>query len=100
MIIKKSELIQDLREIYASGGYGAQGLHDPEYDGVCPCFEWNITVDGKPFRAMGRCWRVSRGSDYQDLHYSGDIEIAKALKHCINKQDWYKQYWLIKGEFP
>ena len=94
--MEKKILLEKLKSIEEDGGYGVQELFDKKYEGACPCFSGSINVDGKPFDVWGRCWRTSE--NLQDLHYFGDKEIAEAVKRCLDAQEWYNPYTLIKSE--
>jgi hypothetical protein len=93
----KKELIDKIDKlIQTHDGYGVQDLLSSDYDGACPCFWSDIELDDAKFKCHGRCWRVSENG--QDLHYSGDKEIAEKVKEALDYQKWYQNYTLIKDD--
>lgn len=88
--IKKLQKIED---------YGMQKFWDKHFEGLCPCFRGENTVEGKTIGFWGRCWRVSENE--QDLHVFGDMDmknkklIAKEVKRALDNQEWYNTYTLI-----
>jgi hypothetical protein len=83
--------------------YAPQQL-DPEYDGSCPCFSVQRTINGKALNIVGRCWRVSETYGMQDLYVWGELDqedlerIALALKEKLDEQEWYQPYRIIYCE--
>ncbi|MFA5395712.1 MAG: hypothetical protein WC346_06805 [Methanogenium sp.] len=96
--MKKETLLKKIEKIRKEGGYGLQSLFEKDYDGSCPCFDGKFIVDSKPNEVWGRCWRVSKNA--QDLHFFGDIEIGKAIKRCLDTQEWHNEYTLIIHKKP
>ena len=90
----KGMWILQLKEIEDSGGFGVQKLFEDDYEGSCPCFSGKFRVDDQDCEVWGRCWRVSDKG--QDLHIFAPKEIGEAIKRCLDKQEWYQEYTIIK----
>jgi len=94
--VKIKTLISKLKEIE---NYKMQSFWDKAYEGACPCFSGQKTVEGKTIGFWGRCWRVSEYQ--QDLHVFGTMTIgdkkiiAKEVKRALDAQEWYSDYTLI-----
>ena len=96
--MKIEALLRKIAKIEENGGWGIQQLFEKDYEGGCPCFGGKFIVDGKVNEVWGRCWRVS--DNVQDLNFYGDIKIGKAIKKCLDKQEWYNKYTLIIHKEP
>ena len=97
--MRTDTFIKKLKEIE---DYGMQKFWDDTYDGACPCFSGEKTIDGKKVKVWGRCWRVS--DNRQDLiMYAEDRKllkvIAKEVKRALDAQKWYNPYTLIVKDF-
>lgn len=97
--MEASALIEKLKTI---NDFGMQEFWDKNFNGACPCFNGEKTVDGKTIGFWGRCWRVSDNG--QDLHVWGTIDlknkrlIAKEVKRALDAQEWYMPYTIIFDE--
>lgn len=90
---------EKLQKILENGGWGLQKLFDKDNDGGCPCFSGKFKLGGKICEVQGRCWRVSEKG--QDLHiYCHNNEIIKLIKECLDAQEWYQKYTIIKHRKP
>ena len=72
-----------------------------DYEGCCPCADFELKdADGVVY-AHSRCWRGSDNA--QDLYIWGDHKkiklIAKALKKALDDTEWYNPYTIIYEEF-
>jgi hypothetical protein len=81
---------------------------DKGYEGSCPCFYYNPTVEGKRLVIHGHCWRTTVNSviggckcEYNGVHISGKLpkkdllKIGKAFKKQLDAQKWYSEWDLV-----
>jgi hypothetical protein len=78
------------------------------WEGLCPCFNYNPTIDGHKISIHGHCWRTTdNGIDggcecaFNGLHIKGKLpkkdlmEIAKSFKAKLDKQKWYSEWEVV-----
>jgi len=72
-----------------------------DFDGSCPCADFELRDDEGIFNAHSRCWRVSDND--QDLYVWGDHprlkKLAEKLKDALDKTEWYNPYTIIYDDF-
>ncbi len=78
------------------------------WEGFCPCFNYNPTVNGKKVSIHGHCWRTTNNGtiggcecSFNGLHIKSkppikDLkEIAKALKKQLDAQKWNSEWEVV-----
>lgn len=71
-----------------------------DFDGSCPCADFELSDPKGTVYAHSRCWRISKND--QDLYVWGNHpelkKIAKLLKAKLDDTEWYNPYTLIFEE--